>query len=332
MKNDTRFKNIVGQKERKRELGFYLDAYPYSRRIPNMLWVGPKGNGKTTLVRELAKQLVQFDEHGKVMMVPHPITGKMVEKKKPFLEINASGLTLKSFLGTIIQPFVHDKDVTLFIDEASKLHDDIVHALLTILAPNDTHRTQYTKDEYTFEFDFRRQTWLFATAESQKLEDMLVDRLERMVLEEYTLEELGEIVQKSLPDVVVKDDVLSEVSTVLRGNARAANKMAGKIQLYLKGSKLFTKQDWNKLKKILSIYPLGLDAAEVNLLRLLAQTPEGRSLTALSADTGNSRGQIQLGTEKYLLKHHLMEVSTTGRVITAQGQQYLKDLDKCAAS
>lgn len=326
--NDTLFKDIVGQRKPKKELSFYLDSYMRTRMVPNMMFVAPKGQGKTTLARELAKGLVQFDEMGNVMEVPSKLDPSVMKpKRKPFVEVNCSTLkSVKQFINGLVIPYVQDKDVTLLFDEASELPRDISMALLTILNPNPENRTTFSLDEYVCDFDFRRQTFIFATSEIQKVFHALTDRLERITLEDYTLNELASIVQKGIPNVECKDGVLEDVATVLRGNARAAQKMAGKIAAYLKGKLTFVPQDWDKLREVLSIYPLGLNAIEIQILHYLAQNSTGTSLTGLSAKTGMSRESLQKDSELYLQKHNLMEIQTTGRMITAKGLEYLKAL------
>jgi Holliday junction resolvasome RuvABC ATP-dependent DNA helicase subunit len=327
--NDTLFENIVGQDKPKKELNFYLDSYMRTRMVPNMMIVAPKGQGKTTIAREFAKGLYQFDIDGHVVEVPSKADpAKMKQKRKPFVEVNCSTLkSVKQFINGLVIPYVQDKDVTLLFDEASEIPRDVTMALLTILNPNPENRTTFAMDEYVCDFDFRRQTFLFATSEIQKVFHALADRLERITLEDYTNPQLAAIVQKGMPDVECKDNVLLDVSTVLRGNARAAQKMANKIMAYLKGAKVFTPIDWNKLREVLSIYPLGLNAMEIQILRYLAQNGSGTSLTGLSAKTGMSRESLQKDTELYLQKHNLMEIQTTGRMITARGLDYLKGLD-----
>ena len=330
--NETLFQDIVGQDKPKKELGFYLDSYMRTRMVPNMMIVAPKGQGKTTIARALAKGLVQFDETGNVMQVPSKLDPTvMKDKRKPFVEVNCSTLkSVKQFINGLVIPYVQDKDVTLLFDEASEIPRDVTMALLTILNPNPENRTTFSLDEYVCDFDFRRQTFIFATSEIQKVFHALADRLERITLEDYTYPQLAEIVQKGLPEVECKDDVLLDVSTVLRGNARAAQKMSNKITAYLKGGKVFTPTDWAKLRAILSIYPLGLNALEIQILRWLAQNSTGTSLTGLSAKTGMSRESLQKDTELYLQKHNLMEIQTTGRMITAKGLEYLKHVDSTA--
>jgi len=327
--NDTLFQNIVGQEKPKRELGFYLKSYLSTRLIPNMMIVAPKGQGKTTIARELAKGLVQFDENGQVIEVPSKLDAAVMKpKRKPFVEVNCSTIkNVKQFINGLVIPYVQDKDVTLLFDEASELPRDVTMALLTILNPNPENRTTFAMDEYVCDFDFKRQTFIFATSEIQKVFHALADRLERITLDEYSNEHLAAIVQKGLPEVECKDNVLWDVATVLRGNARAAQKMASKIMAYLEGHKLFVPQDWSDLKNVLSIYPLGLNSMEIQILRYLAENTTGTSLTSLSAKTGMSRESLQKDTELYLQKHNLMEIQTTGRMITAKGLEYLKAFD-----
>jgi Holliday junction resolvasome RuvABC ATP-dependent DNA helicase subunit len=332
------FTGIVGQDNPKKEIGFYVESYQHSRMIPNMLITAPKGQGKTTIARALAKGLVEFDEDGKVVMVPSKKDPKVMKpKRKTFIEVNCSTLkSVKQFINGLIIPFVQDKDVTLLFDEASEIPKDVTMALLTILNPNPENRTTFSMDEYVCDFDFRRQTFIFATSESQRVFHALADRLERITLEEYTYDHLAEIVQKGMPDIIPQGKVLLDVAPVLRGNARAAQKMANKIVTFCGHRKHFTYADWARLSEILSIHPLGLNALEIQILRYLAQNgTAGTSLTGLSAKTGMSRESLQKDSELYLQKHNLMEISTTGRIITGKGLDYLKQLDSktvCAAT
>lgn len=318
------FENIIGQDSAKRKLHFFIESYASTRLIPHMIFVGSKGNGKTTLAKEVAKGLVKFDENGKIEM--NDTTGK--PKRKPFVEINCSTVkNVKQFINSIVIPYVQDKDVTLLFDEASELPHDVTMALLTILNPNPENRTTFSLDEYVCDFDFKRQTFIFATTEPQHVFHALLDRLERVDLEEYTPSQLAKIVQLGSKEITYELDALEQISTVLRGNARAAQKMAEKVLIYLKGKKSFAPKDWAQLRGILGINPLGVNAIELQILRYLAQSAEGTSLTCLSAKTGMSRESLQKDCEIYLQRLGLMEIATTGRRITAKGLAYLKELD-----
>jgi Holliday junction resolvasome RuvABC ATP-dependent DNA helicase subunit len=322
--NETLFEEIVGQESAKARLDFYLKSYYHTRILPNLMFVAPKGNGKTTLARKLAQGLVKFDENGQT--VPNEL-GRPT--RKPFIEINCSGLkNLRQFLNGIILPHMNDKDATILFDEASELPKDITMALLTILNPNPENRTSFSFDDYTFDFDFRRHSFLFATSEPQKVFHALLDRLKRVDLEEYNHNHLAAILQKGAKGVDFEDCVLLDMATTMRGNARAAQMLANDVKLYLRGSEIFMREDWLKMRNVLGILPLGLSQTELTILRYLAARPtEGTSLTCLSAKTGMTKDSLQKDIELFLMKHNLLEITTEGRKITPQGVDYLKNLE-----
>jgi MoxR-like ATPase len=284
----------------------------------------PKGQGKTTLARATAKGLVKFADDGKVEMKEDGKT----PRKKSFVEVNCSSLkNVKQFINGLIIPFVQDKDVTLLFDEASEIPHPVAMAMLTMLNPNPENRTTFSYEDYVCEFDFRKQTFLFATSEPQDIFHALLDRLTRFDLEDYTPSEMAKIVQKGAPEVNFKDGVLEDISTVLRGNARAAQKMADNVKTYLRNKSAFGRKDWDNMKGIFGILPLGLNGIELKILQLLASRGEGTPLTMLAAKTGLSREAVQKDYEMYLQKHGLMEISTTGRMISPKGLEYLRALN-----
>ena len=137
----------------------------------------------------------------------------------------------------------------------------------------------------------------------------------------------------NLENVEFEDGLLDKIATVLRGNARQAQKMANNIRSYMMGQrrKDFTTDDWGELKYALGILPQGLSRIELQLLRILADAKEC-SLTNLAAKTGLTPECLRRDFEMYLQKHSLMEITTNGRSITPKGQKYLKDLDRDSKS
>ena len=309
------FPQIVGQARAKRRLKFYLDGYNGTNVIPHLMFIAPKGCGKTMLAKAVGKHLVQTENR----VLP-----------KPFLEINCSTIkSVKQLFNQIIIPHVNNKECTILFDEASELPKDVTMALLPVLTPNASNRTSFSLEDYRVDFDFAMQSFIFATTEAQHIFHALMDRCERIDLEEYTYDELAEIVKRVLPDVRFNDKALKQTSSVLRGNARAAQKMAMNIRSYLASrSKLdYGKVDWEYLKHHLAILPLGLSTIELQVLNYL----DGRkhcSLTYLAAKTGLTKSCLQRDFEMYLQKHNLMEITTEGRAITAKGKKYLKNFEE----
>jgi len=302
------FPTVVGQERAKRKLGYLLDTWKGSEIMDNLMFIAPRGCGKTMMATALAKVMndVRSNKIGRI--------------------VNCAAIkNLNQFINGTIIPHVHDKDVTVLLDEASELPRDVEMALLTILNPNSENRNSFSYEDYTIDFDFRRQTFLLATTEAHKVFHALMDRLNRVDLEEYHDSHLAEIISRNLVNAKFDAGVLEEVSSVLRSNARQAMRMANTIRNHLmkKRSKRFTTEDWETIKYNLGIRPLGLNENEIRCLNALAEK-KASSLTCISAKLGMTKESVQRDIELYLQKLNLMEISTDGRAITKRGQDYLK--------
>tara|TARA_B100000214_G_scaffold363534_1_gene329136 strand:- start:14 stop:976 length:963 start_codon:yes stop_codon:yes gene_type:complete len=307
---DTTFPDIIGQESAKRVLDFHIGGFKATKVMPHLMFVAPKGCGKTTLAKAVARTL------------------KGIDDAKRYFEINCSTIkNVKQFFNQLVIPLMQDRDATILFDEASEIPKDVSMAMLTILNPNAENMTSFSFEDYTVDFDFSRLSFMFATTETQSVFHALMDRLERVDLEEYSIDEMGQIVAMNL-EIDIQPKTLRDIAGVLRGNARAAQKMAHKIVSYSKQNRVrrFDATHWKDLSKILNIFPLGLNVTEIQLLRILKDNKDC-SLTNLSAKTGISKQAVQRDFEIYLQKHSLMEITTAGRNITAKGLDYLKLLD-----
>ena len=311
MMTDTYFPDIIGQERVKKALGFYIDGFKETNCIPHLMFTAPRGCGKTTMATAMAKNLYA---DGAI---------------KPLITINCSTIkSLKQFFNMIVIPHMVERDATVLFDECSELPKDVTMALLTITNPNKDNRNEFSYEDYNVVFDFRRLSFMFATTEGQSIFHALMDRMERIDLEEYKLDELGQIVLMGLDGYTVDKKTLEGISSVLRGNARAGQKMAMKMKLYLdsQSKKHFNEKDWKELCGKLGILPLGISVQELNLMRYMARKKATR-LTELAAITGLSKGAIQKDYELYLSKMGLMEIQPEGRSLTTKGLEYLNELD-----
>jgi Holliday junction resolvasome RuvABC ATP-dependent DNA helicase subunit len=313
MEQQNYFKDIVGQDVAKKKLTFFIKNYEASSILPTLMFVAPKGCGKTTVAKAVGRCLKNSEG-----------------KTKKFLEINCSTVkSLKQFFNQIIIPHVNGQEVTVLLDEASELPKDVTMALLTILNPNPENFTQFSYEDYVVDFDFRRISFMMATTEAQSIFHALMDRCERVDLEEYSYDDLAEIINRVTNRAKFSDGVLEQIAPVLRGNARAAQKMSNHINSFMastKGSK-FGIAEWDTLKDMLGTLPLGLSRIELQLLRILSEKKQC-SLTYLAAKTGLTKSCLQRDFEMYLQKEGLMEIDRGGRQLTAKGQEYLKALDE----
>ena len=301
------FEKIIGQERAKRRLEFFIQGQNQTGISPHILFVAPRGCGKTLIAQSYSKELVTEDGF-----------------KRKLLTINCSSLTkVSQFINDIVIPHVVDKEVTILFDEASEIPRSISMALLTILNPTKENQNTYSFGDLDILFDFSKVTFLFATTEAHLLFHALTDRLERIDLEEYSEGQLADIIRKNI-DSQITDEVMVEIGQVLRGNARKAAQMANHISIYLnsKNKTTFDIQTWHDFRFGMGIRKLGLTSTEVKLLQCLSERPE-TTLTTLSSKMSMTRESVQRDTESYLQKLDLIEIVPTGRRLTKKGQDYL---------
>ena len=298
---------IVGQEKTKGKINFLLEGFNQTRIMPHLLFVAPRGCGKTLIAQK---------------------TANLMNRQKTLI-VNCSTIkNVKSFFNQIMLPYVADKDITIIFDEASELPRDVTMALLTILNPNSTNQNEFSFEDGTYTFRFNQNSFIFCTTEAQKIFHALADRLYRIDMEDYSYISLGKIIQNNLKskNQSIEINVIDEVASVCRGNARQAQSMANQISSYLmsKNSNKLTSGGWSEIKGKLSIYPLGLSEIELNIIKILKEHGEVR-LTNLSAKTNLTKDMLQKNVEMYLMRNNLIEVRPTGRALTKKGHDYHKE-------
>jgi len=305
------FDEMIGQTKTKSILSFYIDAFEKTEILPNMFIVGQRGQGKTMLATQVAKNL----------------RSKTLGKVKPMLTINCSTLkNVRQFIEDIVLQYVRDQHLTLFFDEVHEMPIPVQTCLLTVLNPNKHNMNTLRFEDYHIEFDFKKISFIFATTDPQKVITPLKDRCRMIHMEEYKHDDLAEIIKGNSEDITYCEETLRDIASVCRGNARNATLMAKDNIIQFARRHNVTDIDkgiWEKIKSILGILPLGLENTELQILKVL-KDKYICSLTNLSAVTGLSTNAIRAEFELYPLKHSLMEVAQGGRRLTAKGREYLE--------
>lgn len=306
------FDNLIGQSEIKRQLQFYSDSFKRTSTVPFILLNGAKGLGKTEFLKAFSKSLLKDDG-----------------KPRPMLELNSS--TIKNnqmFFEQIFIPLVQNNEITLFFDECHALPNDLVMALLSITNTERSPLKEFNWREYSFLFDFRKISMIFATTELDKMFPPLKDRLTILDFKPYKKEELSQIVAGRLQDIEFEDGLLEDIASTTRGNARSAVKRAKEIEMYCesRNSNLFMREEWDELRSILGIKPLGLTNIEIQVLQILNDRGPS-TLQTVAAITGMSRTAIQKDAELYLLQRGLMKINGT-REITREGALLVRQLEQ----
>jgi Holliday junction resolvasome RuvABC ATP-dependent DNA helicase subunit len=297
-------KELIGQKQLKKRLQFYTDSKKATGVIPFLMFNGAKGLGKTEFAKQFATTL------GKKM-----------------IEINCSTIRNgEQFFEQIFIPAIMDKDITILFDEAHALPNDLVMAFLTIFNVEGAKTKRFDFGENSFVFEFERQTFMFATTELDKLFPPFRDRLTVLDFEPYSTEELGRIMSKKIDWVTFKDDVMTNISSTLRGNARSAIKRALEVKAYCEvyNQSTFGEKDWAKLCKLIGILPHGITNIELQVMQILRERG-ACTLQMISAVTGMSRTAIQRDAEVYLLKEGFVKIDGK-RTITNKGVKVLEKI------
>jgi Holliday junction resolvasome RuvABC ATP-dependent DNA helicase subunit len=305
------FAELIGQKQVKEEIAMRLKAFEAGQPMPSLLFVAPRGKGKSTFASLTG-------------ITMRNLTGGA----KRYFELNcASVKNLKQFWHSVVIPVVNDRDVTILLDESHMLPNDVMNFLLTGINPNAANRNSYTYDDMTVDIDLKRQTFFFATTDVQRMAMPLVNRCRRIDLQEYSTGEMSEILLKAANGISIQDDVLHEAAATLRGTPRQAIMLANDMRTFLAPAKrsCFLRDDWDELKQVMGILPLGLTRLELAVLRVLEQHKDC-SLTRAAATLQMTPAAVQKDLELYLLKCNLMQIDTGGRNLTQAGRSYLRNL------
>ena len=298
------FKDLVGQDKVKNKLKFFAKGKQTRGYLPAILMNGAAGLGKTAFATSFARHL-----------------------KAPLVEINCGALKNDaSFFEGYFMNYIADKEVTVLMDECHELPEKLMTLFLTVFNPEGVERKTLEWDEHRFEFNFRKQTFLFATTEAHQLFRPFKTRLNKVDFTEYNVEDLTTIMQQKIEDVVFDDEALACVGRTFRGNARSAIVRATEIDLHCEvmGKRSFDMDDWAALSETLDILPHGLTATEKAVLDILRARGKC-TLQMLSAATGLSRAAVQQEAELHLLKEGLMKIDGK-REITQKGQDLLEEL------
>jgi Holliday junction resolvasome RuvABC ATP-dependent DNA helicase subunit len=305
------FDEMIGQSKTKSVLGFYIDAFEKTEILPHMFIVGQRGQGKTMLATQVAKNL----------------RSKTLGRVKPMLTINCSTLkNVRQFIEDIVLQYVRDQHITLFFDEVHEMPVPIQTCLLTVLNPNKHNMNTLRFEDYHIEFDFTKVSFIFATTDPQRVITPLKDRCRMIHMEEYQYDELGQIVKNNSEDLEFDEETLRDIASVCRGNARNATLMAKDniMQFARRHNVSYIDMNiWGRIKSVLGILPLGLENTELQILKVLKER-NICSLTNISAVTGLSSQALRAEFELYPLKHNLIEIAQGGRRLTKQGKEYLE--------
>lgn len=306
---------IVGQTLLKRELEFYLNGYEAVGFFPPSVFSGSRGQGKTMIVKAVAAELAEINKK------------KGIVKGKMFLSINSSELKNGDTLFDKVMPLLaQEGDITLFLDETDALDYKVQCALLSLLVPDSNFESKYyLVDGTCYNVDHRKFTFIGAASSFSAMHPDLIDRLKRFSTQEYSEDDLKQIMRNRLPEIEFEEVALDNLVSSLRSSPRHAVQRSQDLKLM--GIHRFGDVELNKIKTALNIYPLGLYRDEISVLKVLQRGPA--TLTEISSRLNRTKDSVMNDLEVFLKSKELIKTAgAKGRVLTIKGLEVLAEIDK----
>ncbi len=300
---------IIGQHRAKQTLNFVINSQQKTGFLRPIFLTAPRGSGKTSIARKIGENLT--DSSG---------------RRKLFLECNGSSIKqLGNFVNQIIAPFIVNRDATLFIDEIHSVSLGVREWLLSVLQPNADGLSQASFNGQQYDFNFNRFSFIGASTNPEQINLPLKDRLRRVDLETYSMEDLSKILTKNLNKLRCSDGIEHEIVACSRKNPRQTVFIARDIIDYAKNRqiKTITRDHWLNIKKVFNIRPLGLLQKEIQLLRILNDHGHN-TLTSLASKLGLDQTTVRREVESYLLANNLIRIEGH-RSISEDGRRILQD-------
>jgi Holliday junction DNA helicase RuvB len=299
------FEKVIGQEFALKKLSFFIENHSSDNPIPTLLFMGSHGLGKTYVAEKIAKNM-----------------------NRRFVEINCGVIeTDKDFIeGVLLNRVLGDTPVTLFLDESHSLNSEITTILLSLLNPSSSMKNELRYKNWTILFDMSKINVIFATTDAHKMFGPLKNRCQEVYFESYDIDSLVNMLKLYCPNVKFNCDKNS-LAEACRGRGRNAFVLAQNVNRYFskKNTNVLGEIDWENLKSIFEIYPLGLNRQEVELLKIVYdQGPISSANIALTmmVNTDNVESEIEIRPREL----GLVKSSSRGRMLSEKGIMYVESL------
>jgi Holliday junction DNA helicase RuvB len=306
------FDDFVGNEQaiRKVNLLIHNGLGDKTLRIPDLAFIGPSGNGKTTLARIIAETL-----------------------KRRYIEINSTVVRDPfQFRSYIVGPKVTSDGAVILIDECHQLkrpiQDNLLSATENPRKLHTSHRDQIFTDSIPANFSF-----IFATTRAGYIRPELLSRLEIIEFMDYSIDEMCTMVIKYMSRIhnieLTKADapLIVDIAKRSRSGRHVVKNCDNIIRLLeKKGLKRLTNELVEEAFDIIGIDENGLTRKDRKMLKYLAMRNTFVGLDTLGALMNMPAKEIKDNYEPYLLKKGLIVRKTSGRVITQRGINIVRKL------
>lgn len=306
---------IIGQQATRTMLSMYNSSFRQTSISPFFLAIGPRGGGKTKLMREY------------IATMEDPMG-----RPRELIEVNGSSMTSVANFYDCWYPQMRDKNGILFIDEAHKIHPNVQAMLLTVCEKKPSPIRRYNMERReegftTYHFDFRDYGIFFATTDQQLLSQAFRDRTTPIILDPYTDEELYKIMLTGLNEgVVISESLKPHFMSIMRGHPRSAIEYADKLNAFTAAMSdpYINEQAYKNFLAVVGIKPFGLNSQELRIIQLLGENGP-MALGDLAAATDLEKGALQSDYEIQPRKKMLMNIDGKRRLTQKGHELYRKE-------
>ena len=299
--------DYIGQQGVKENLKIFIEAARLrGEPLDHVLFYGPPGLGKTTLVGIIANELG----------VDIKITsGPAIERAGDLAAILTN---------------LNDNDV-LFIDEIHRLNRSVEEVLYSAME-------DYALDiiigkgpsARSIRLDLAKFTLIGATTRAGSLSAPLRDRFGVLgKFEMYTPDELAQIIKRTagILGVTIDEESVREMARRSRGTPRVANRMLKRIRDFsqVKGNGSIDIDITREGLAALGVDELGLERLDREILTTIIQRFNGGpvGIDTIAASIGEERVTIEDVYEPYLIQSGLLYRTPKGRMVSKDGYRHM---------
>jgi len=299
------FSQIIGQKEAKNKLAFFVKSHSEKTPFLTLLFTGSQGLGKSYTALQVSKAL-----------------------NREFIELNCSNYeTTKDFVEKILFDKVMGKTPkTVLFDEAHQLSSDITTILLSLLNPNEKYCNYLNYNDLKMKFDLHQVNVILATTDAHKIFRPLLNRCNEVYFNKYTNKELYDMLNFYLKPIKLTCN-LEDITYACRGRARNTFVLSQNIKRYcvMKNIDYLDDKGWNEIKNIFGIYSYGLNSQEISFLNILNEN-SSLSSKSIALKMGVNLSNVESEIEIRPMEIGFIKNTIKGRQLTAKGEKYIKNM------